>query len=133
MARDSNRVFNIACKCLACKFNYPTREEAKILSSESFKQVSEHQRNISHALNGWPHMMMLDIDEFCRNYEDLYTIKDFPCREFMIFEQAIHQLNGLKCKMNSVWPLIRRSFYDQHPEVGDDWIKSQALCVDSNI
>jgi hypothetical protein len=100
------------CRCVACRFDYPTRDDAPIANSSEMKSIEMNFDMILNAMRGFPTTIVPHVQMYCDGYQQLYRAEEFPTREMIGSEGIIQNVMLVKCKFLSVWPLLRREFYD---------------------
>lgn len=106
---------NFVCHCDACTFDYPILEKIVFLDTTIAYDLEKHLCETDMCLQGFPHSKLLEFKLMCKQYQRLYKKENFPCREFFICERIIRQLFWIITRIHTVWPLLRRTLYDEDP------------------
>lgn len=97
------------CHCDACRLDYPVEDKCPINDQAAFSEIMMHSENAGDAAAVFPVSMTQQLDNFTSTYQ--LMAEDFPSRETAQYEKLIHQVMLATCKFLTVWPLLRREFY----------------------
>jgi hypothetical protein len=107
------KIDKFQCHCEACRFDYPVEEEWPVNDQISANSIMLHSMSAGQGLAGYPVSMMEQLEMFCDCYQQMAA--DYPNRELIQYERLIHQTMLMICKFQSVWPLLRREFFQNSP------------------
>lgn len=121
------------CECLACTSNFLTLDEAPTGDREVLLQAEKNFEMTLTALQGFPCSVASQLDVICGEYDQILrkdtNINEFPKTEFIMWERAVFNAFFVACKVHSIWPLLRREFYDSPGEFLNENILSAGAAV----
>lgn len=106
--------FKLPCECEACEQNYPVRHMLPVIDQAQLDEATLQFEEVLKCKQGYPHPMINNMKAIFKKYQSNFKAEDVPCQELVTHEGTIQHLFILICKVQAVWPLLRRHFYDKY-------------------